>query len=117
MDDLSILVDNVIVILELYGDAGVEGAAKLKAALDTYSKTCTSLILDLTHTSYISSTTLGMFFYYSKNFENSVIVSPPENSGIATVMEYVNVGSIIPLVNTRSEAYRRLESLTKPQKF
>lgn len=113
MQDLVITVTNVIVVLELHGDAGVEGGVQLKNVLHDYSQTCKSIILDLTYLKYLSSTTLGIFFYYHKSFEHSIIVSSPENRAIHEVLDHISIDKIIPIVPTRTEAFRKLDEVSR----
>lgn len=111
MEDLLIQVDNVIAIFSLHGDLGVEGAFKLKDELEKYRNVCNSLILDLTHTKYLSSTGLGVFLYHYRDFKHAVIVSSPENESLSLILNHIDIDSIVPVVANRALAYRKLEEM------
>jgi anti-anti-sigma factor len=98
-------------LVELTGEHDLATAPTLTDALDEIHAQGTDVVLDLTRTSFLDSSIVGVIVgHAAKPGERVVVVAPRESPGWR-VLELIQLGTVLRIVDTRAEA---LESLGEP---
>jgi anti-sigma B factor antagonist len=103
--------DDDLVVIELAGEADLMAAPDLRRHVDrAISRGANRLILDLSETTFIDSTTLGILVSTLKRLrprDGRVAVQCPDPS-IRRVFALTGVGRMLPVTGTRDEALASL---------
>lgn len=103
------LLDGSVWLVELTGDHDLSTAPAVDDALEELHRHGTDIVLDLTGTSFIDSSFVGTVAAHAGRPGERLVLVAPAGSRARRLLDLVRLGSVIPIVDTRTEA---VESLT-----
>lgn len=95
-------------LVELTGEHDLATVPALTGALDQIHATGTDIVLDLTQTSFLDSSIVGAIAGHARKPGERVVVVAPRESPAWRVLELIQLGTILRIVDTRAEALQSL---------
>jgi anti-anti-sigma factor len=95
-------------LVELIGEHDLATAPALVDAMDQIHASGADVVLDLTATSFLDSSIVGVIAGHANSGDRVVVVAPP-GSPAWRVLELVQLGTVLRIVETRAEALAALE--------